>query len=244
MKSNQQNRRFRILKVKYPKTEGYLASGMSCEVQIQFTPGRVCLVRVSNVCFFKDSLSPVKDFFSIRTEDEKLDVQIIAQKTPPVLSLPRTLVVGNCLVDEIESYTFDCVNTGGPGNRIFNEFSVEYLLKGKCVVKLDEEAKRVFQISPEQFELKSGESTSIEVTFTPKERTRYTATFSIVMNDMEEVEYTLTGNGTRPFFNITTNRSSAHFMTPHNKLSAALMFKKTQPDTVHQQSIAIANLSR
>uniref|UniRef100_A0A3B3UR75 DLEC1 cilia and flagella associated protein n=1 Tax=Poecilia latipinna TaxID=48699 RepID=A0A3B3UR75_9TELE len=83
---------------RFPSDGGIVAPGMSCEYTLRFAP---------------DSLGDFRDFLVVETESEHLFVvPIEARRPPPVLTLPRVLNCGYCLVGGVKFLEFTCQNVG------------------------------------------------------------------------------------------------------------------------------------
>lgn len=93
---------FKIAALKYPANcnGGMVAPGMSVSTVVTFQP---------------DTLGDYNDQVRVETESGCFDVQLMARREPPNLSIPSTLNVGFCLVGDANRLSFTCTNTGGGG---------------------------------------------------------------------------------------------------------------------------------
>uniref|UniRef100_A0A4W3GG86 Deleted in lung and esophageal cancer protein 1 Ig-like domain-containing protein n=1 Tax=Callorhinchus milii TaxID=7868 RepID=A0A4W3GG86_CALMI len=83
---------------KFPGVGGIVAPGMTCQYTIRFAP---------------DSSANYEDLLIVETQSHfPLVVPIEAKRLPPILTLPRTLDCGHCLVGGMKISQFLCKNKG------------------------------------------------------------------------------------------------------------------------------------
>uniref|UniRef100_A0A3B4XSA7 Deleted in lung and esophageal cancer protein 1 Ig-like domain-containing protein n=1 Tax=Seriola lalandi dorsalis TaxID=1841481 RepID=A0A3B4XSA7_SERLL len=83
---------------RFPGEGGVVAPGMSCKYMVRFAP---------------DSLAEYEDFLVVETQAEDLlVVPIAAARPPPILTLPRVLDCGYCLIGGVKFVEFLCQNVG------------------------------------------------------------------------------------------------------------------------------------
>uniref|UniRef100_A0A3Q2G6I4 Deleted in lung and esophageal cancer protein 1 Ig-like domain-containing protein n=1 Tax=Cyprinodon variegatus TaxID=28743 RepID=A0A3Q2G6I4_CYPVA len=101
---------------RFPSDGGIIAPGLSCKYTLRFTP---------------DSLGDYEDFIMVETDSEQpLKVPIKAHRPPPVLTLPRVVDCGHCLVGGVKIVELRCQNVGlSPGDFLNNV--IEAQLKKK-----------------------------------------------------------------------------------------------------------------
>ncbi|KAH6597301.1 hypothetical protein BASA61_003196 [Batrachochytrium salamandrivorans] len=142
--------------------EGLVAPGLSCEYTISFTP---------------NSYANFYHTLCVSTEMGKsFEVNIVAKRTPPDLTLPSILNCGPCRKDSIKLKSWDFCNKGGAGRfkiigpdedldpfTVFDKIGVN----GNC----DTEILRIgcFEIYPSYFSLDHDESSQITVRYLPSD---------------------------------------------------------------------------
>uniref|UniRef100_A0A8C5DRA8 Deleted in lung and esophageal cancer protein 1 Ig-like domain-containing protein n=1 Tax=Gouania willdenowi TaxID=441366 RepID=A0A8C5DRA8_GOUWI len=202
----------------FPGEGGVVAPGMSCVYTVRFTP---------------DSLGDYKDFLVVESQAERLlVVPIEAWRPPPVLTLPRLLDCGYCLVGGVKFVEFPCQNIG--------------LSTGTfCIIPKSQShfsEQPPFAISPSLFKLKPAESTTVEVsTFLPKSH----QDFTIVCDNCQVKDISIEGTGQLvalellsvsgenqpPVVGETRDLTADHFVR----------FSPCNPHSVQQKTLVIRN---
>ncbi|POI32529.1 hypothetical protein CIB84_003720 [Bambusicola thoracicus] len=137
---------------KFPGKGGMIAPGMTCQYTVQFVP---------------ESLADYKDYILVETPvSEPLLIPIQAKRSPPVLTLPRIIDCGFCLVGGI-----------------------------KAVATLGSVIQDPFGIYPAVFELAPGQSTTVQVVFFPSLPGVSQQTYTIVCDNCQVNDVTVTGVG-------------------------------------------------
>eukprot|EP01116_Phalansterium_solitarium_P017862 TRINITY_DN4519_c0_g1_i1.p1 TRINITY_DN4519_c0_g1~~TRINITY_DN4519_c0_g1_i1.p1 ORF type:complete len:1433 (-),score=100.21 TRINITY_DN4519_c0_g1_i1:71-4324(-) len=165
---------FQLANVKYPHDDGQslLAPGMCCTATVRFTARG-----------FDASSLPL----SVRVGEQWLSCPVVAQRTPPELSLPSALDLGYCFVNKTKSKTFTCVNRGG---------------SSQCHVEIDEGSRGILLVSPTEFAVSKGQSIDLSLSFSPEEPVLYDLQFSLVFESFRNT-YVVKASGTYPEFLVT-----------------------------------------
>ncbi|KAM3927972.1 deleted in lung and esophageal cancer protein 1 [Leptodactylus fuscus] len=167
---------------KFPGEGGIVAPGMSCHYTIRFVP---------------DSLADFEDFILVETQAPyPVLVPIEARRPPPILTLPRTLDCGPCLVGGVKLIECLCRNEGlSRGKFCIMPRSVWPPANFRTVANAGFVEQLPFCIRPAMFELYPGQETIIEVVFFPLASETYSQVFTIVCDNCQVKDITLTGYG-------------------------------------------------
>uniref|UniRef100_A0AAX7TDT6 Deleted in lung and esophageal cancer protein 1 Ig-like domain-containing protein n=1 Tax=Astatotilapia calliptera TaxID=8154 RepID=A0AAX7TDT6_ASTCA len=166
---------------RFPGEGGVVAPGMSCKYTLRFAP---------------DSLGDYKDFIVVETQAEgPFVVPIEAWRPPPILTLPRVLDCGYCLIGGVKFVEFLCQNVG--------------LSTGTfCIIPKDEwpasnfrslartyfSEQPPFAVSPSLFVLEPGEATVVEVSLDLKSG-RSCQVFTVVCDNCQVKDISIEGEG-------------------------------------------------
>nr|DBA25051.1 TPA: hypothetical protein GDO54_012624 [Pyxicephalus adspersus] len=167
---------------KFPGEGGIVAPGMSCHYTVRFVP---------------DSLADFEDFILVESQAPyPVLVPIEARRPPPILTLPQILDCGPCLVGGVKVFQCLCRNEGLSRGRfcimpksVWPPANFRRMATGGFV----EQAP--FGIHPAMFELYPGQETVIEVVFFPTSAETYSQVFTIVCDNCQVKDLTLTGYG-------------------------------------------------
>ncbi|XP_075906627.1 deleted in lung and esophageal cancer protein 1 isoform X2 [Nelusetta ayraudi] len=167
---------------RFPGDSGIVAPGMSCKYMVHFAP---------------ESLGGYEDFITVETQGEDvLVVPIRAERHPPVVTLPRVMECGYCLIGGIKFVEFMCQNVG--------------LSAGKfCILPKDQwpawnirslaktyfSEKPPFAVSPSLFVLQPGETVVVEVAFFPSTAEKLSQDFTIVCDNCQVKHVSVQGEG-------------------------------------------------
>ncbi|KAG9476528.1 hypothetical protein GDO78_003199 [Eleutherodactylus coqui] len=167
---------------KFPGEGGIVAPGMSCHHTVRFVP---------------DSLADFEDFILVETQAPyPVLVPIEARRPPPVLTVPRTLDCGPCLVGGVKFIEWLCRNEGlSRGRFCIMPKSVWPPANFRTVANAGFVEQLPFCIRPAMFELHPGQETIIEVVFFPLSAESYNQVFTIVCDNCQVKDVTLTGYG-------------------------------------------------
>jgi hypothetical protein len=91
---------FSVSLVKYLGEDGLVAPGLYCMVHIRFLP---------------DTLADYEDTLHVATEEGLMAIPLLARRLPPSLTIPQTIDVGPCYVNDLHSVIIPCKNQGGRG---------------------------------------------------------------------------------------------------------------------------------
>uniref|UniRef100_A0A667Z302 Deleted in lung and esophageal cancer protein 1 Ig-like domain-containing protein n=1 Tax=Myripristis murdjan TaxID=586833 RepID=A0A667Z302_9TELE len=135
---------------RFPGEGSVVAPGMSCKYTVRFAP---------------DSLADYKDFVMVETQAQQpLLVPIEARRPPPILTLPRVLECGYCLIGGVKFVEFLCHNHGlSTGTFCIipkNKWPTSNL---RSVVTTYFTEQPPFAVSPSLFVLQPGQATVVEV---------------------------------------------------------------------------------
>ena len=160
---------FSMQQLKYPSVSkgGVVAPGMCVKADLMFYP---------------QSLADYYDCLQVETEGGSYEVEIVAKRDPPVLSLPSVIDIGNCLVGDATRSSISCLNTGGRGSfKIVRESHYPDIPEDVDF----NDCLRIppLTIYPLEFSLDKGESIDITLEFMPT-----------TIGDFEEVIYVVGDN--------------------------------------------------
>ncbi|XP_051796597.1 deleted in lung and esophageal cancer protein 1 isoform X2 [Acanthochromis polyacanthus] len=167
---------------RFPGDGGVVAPGMSCKYTLRFAP---------------DSLADYKDFIVVETQAEhQLLVPIEARRPPPILTLPRVLDCGYCLVGGVKFVEFLCHNVGlSTGTFCIipkNQWPASNL---RSVAKTSFSEQPPFAVSPSLFVLQPGEVTVMEVVFFPTTEEKSCQVFTVVCDNCQVKDISIEGEG-------------------------------------------------
>ncbi|KAM9573313.1 deleted in lung and esophageal cancer protein 1 isoform 2-T2 [Guaruba guarouba] len=167
---------------KFPGKGGLIAPGMTCQYTVRFTPKYP---------------GNYEDCMIVETQvSEPLLIPIQAKRPPPVLTLPHIIDCGPCLVGGIKVMTILCRNEGIRTEK----FSI--MPKKACpspnsgAVATDGFVIQApFGIRPPVLELAPGQNTTVEVMFFPSFPEVSQQTYTIVCDNCQDSDITVTGVG-------------------------------------------------
>ncbi|KAG7224920.1 hypothetical protein INR49_014836 [Caranx melampygus] len=167
---------------RFPGEGGVVAPGMSCKYTVRFAP---------------DSLADYEDFIIVETQAEHLlVVPIAAARPPPILTLPRVLDCGYCLIGGVKFVEFLCQNVGlSTGTFCIipkNQWPASNL---RPVARTYFSEQPPFAVSPSLFVLQPGEATVVEVVFFPSTAQRSCQVFTIVCDNCQVKDISIEGEG-------------------------------------------------
>ncbi|CAK4690277.1 hypothetical protein AeMF1_002479 [Aphanomyces euteiches] len=189
---------FMLASVCFPDPSGLVAPGLSCHVRIQFAP---------------DTRADYLDEFVVFVEtpsgvDVPLQIPLVARRTPPLLSIPSTLVAASCLVGGTSSTVIPCRNDGGQGRfwclsqadwiDSFTSMTASWIdrIQALQAVELDPVVELCpFTLSPCDFELARDATIDLTLTYTPTGVGDETATFFVVCDNCLVKSFQITGRG-------------------------------------------------
>ncbi|XP_075068288.1 deleted in lung and esophageal cancer protein 1 isoform X2 [Mixophyes fleayi] len=167
---------------RFPGEGGIVAPGLSCHYTVRFVP---------------DSLADFKDFILVESQAMyPVLVPIEAKRQPPILTFPRTLDCGPCLVGGVKLIECFCRNEGlSRGRFCIMPKSVWPPANFRSVATAGFVEQVPFAIRPAMFELYPGEEIIIEVVFFPTSSETYSQVFTFACDNCQVKDITLTGYG-------------------------------------------------
>lgn len=167
---------------KFPGEGGIVAPGMSCKYTVRFAP---------------DSLTDFQDFIVVESQSEDLlVVPIEARRPPPVLTLPRLLDCGFCLIGGVKFVEFLCQNVGlSPGAFYIIPKHQWPAANLRSASRTFFSEQPPFAVSPSLFALQPGETTVVEVVFFPTTAEKICQVFTVVCDNCQVKDITVQGEG-------------------------------------------------
>ncbi|XP_069715340.1 deleted in lung and esophageal cancer protein 1 [Phaenicophaeus curvirostris] len=167
---------------KFPGKGGMIAPGMACQYTVRFIP---------------ECLGDYEDCMVVETQvSEPLLIPIRAKRSPPVLTLPHIIDCGSCLVGGRKVITILCRNEGSSTGKFC-------IMPKKAWPPPDFKAVATpgfviqdpFGFQPAGFELTPGQSITVEVVFFPSSPGASQQTYTIVCDNCQVNDVTVTGLG-------------------------------------------------
>ncbi|NXK48995.1 DLEC1 protein, partial [Chauna torquata] len=167
---------------KFPGKGGMIAPGMTCQYMVQFVP---------------EHLADYEDRILVETQvSEPLLIPIQAKRPPPVLTLPHIIDCGSCLVGGIKATMILCRNEGfSTGKFCIMPKKAWPPPNFRTVATVGFVIQDPFGIYPAVFELAPGQSTTVEVVFFPSFPEVSQKTYTIVCDNCQVNDVTVTGVG-------------------------------------------------
>ncbi|XP_054672040.1 deleted in lung and esophageal cancer protein 1 isoform X1 [Grus americana] len=167
---------------KFPGKGGMIAPGMTCQYTVQFTP---------------QYPGDYEDCILVETQvSEPLLIPIQAKRPPPVLTLPHFIDCGSCLVGGIKVTMILCRNEGfSTGKFLIMPKKAWPPPNLRVVAIVGLVIQNPFGIRPAVFELAPGQSTTLEVVFFPSFPEVSQQTYTIVCDNCQVSDVTVTGVG-------------------------------------------------
>ncbi|NXO50455.1 DLEC1 protein, partial [Aramus guarauna] len=167
---------------KFPGKGGMIAPGMTCQYTVQFIP---------------EYPGDYEDCILVETEvSEPLLIPIQAKRPPPVLTLPHFIDCGSCLVGGIKVTMILCRNEGcSTGKFLIMPKKAWPPPNLRVVATVGFVIQDPFGIRPAVFELAPGQSTTLEVMFFPSFPEVSQQTYTIVCDNCQVSDVTVTGVG-------------------------------------------------
>ena len=176
------SKHFSVSLVKYLGEDGLVAPGLYCMVHIRFLP---------------DTLADYEDTLYVVTEQGLMAVPLLARRLPPNLTIPHTIDVGNCYVNDLRSVIIPCKNQGGRG-RFLLVPDYEWPDPPDDVHSRDHVFIAPFKIQPASWGLEMGESLDVRVDFAPGVAGPFRVGFRLVCDNCSVQEYSIVGMGLVP----------------------------------------------
>ena len=220
---------FSFANVEYPSaTRGMLAPGMALKITVRFTA---------------DSLANYEDFVTVLSEGGAFKVRLWAHRPPPLLSIPRTLEVGACLVGDAKRKTFSCVNNGG-GARFRMMLQEDYPIPVSAQGQILTLQMQPFILTPTAFDLKHGEAVTLTVDYSPLELGGHERDFIIICDNCHITKYTLRGSSESVALDVSGVNGVSVKLQSEDPLSLPprfVDFDSVPIGTVRQREVRIKN---
>ncbi|XP_073190809.1 deleted in lung and esophageal cancer protein 1 isoform X3 [Lepidochelys kempii] len=167
---------------KFPGEGGLVAPGMTCQYTIQFIP---------------EYLANYEDYILVETQAPySLLIPIEARRPPPVLTLPRIINCGSCLVGGVKMTEFVCRNEGSSNGKFcIMPKKVWPPPNFRAVATIGFVEQGPFGIRPAVFELGPDQAMFLEILFSPSSPENLKQTFTIVCDNCQINDITVTGSG-------------------------------------------------
>ncbi|XP_034145187.1 deleted in lung and esophageal cancer protein 1 [Esox lucius] len=216
---------------RFPGEGGVIAPGMACQYTVRFVP---------------DSLTNYKDLLVVETQDQYLLVPIEASRPPPILTLPRVLDCGYCLVGGVKFLEFLCRNDGLSAGTFCIIPRRQWPASNiRSVVNNSFAEEAPFAISPSLFVLQPGQSTVLEMVFFPTSAESWSQVFTIVCDNCQVKDITLQGQGQLIGLEMVcvSGEEEDPVLEELRDLTANhyVCFPPTNPQSVQQKTITIRN---
>ncbi|KAF7669259.1 hypothetical protein LDENG_00203330 [Lucifuga dentata] len=217
---------------RFPGESGILAPGMGCKYTVRFAP---------------DSLADYEDFIVVEMQAEHpMVVPIEARRPPPVLTLPRVLDCGSCLLGGVKFVNFLCQNVGlSAGTFCIIPKSQWPASNLRSAVTTCFTEQPPFAVSPSLFVLQPGEDTVVEVVFFPTTPGKNCQVFTIVSDNCQVKDITIEGEGQLIALDLVSVSGEMeppavgemHDMTAEHFVH----FSPCNPSSVQQKKLVIRN---
>ncbi|XP_070709445.1 deleted in lung and esophageal cancer protein 1 [Pempheris klunzingeri] len=217
---------------RFPGEGGVVAPGMSCKYTVRFAP---------------DSLGDYEDFILVETQAEHLlVVPIAARRPPPILTLPRVLDCGCCLVGGVKFVEFLCQNVGlSTGTFCIIPKSQWPASNVRSVARTYFSEQPPFAVSPSLFVLAPGEATVVEVVFFPTAAEKSCQVFTVVCDNCQVKDISIEGEGQLIALELVSvsGKKEPPVLGEAHDLTADqfVRFSPCNPHSVHQKKIIIKN---
>ncbi|KAJ0406135.1 hypothetical protein ATCC90586_000592 [Pythium insidiosum] len=236
---------FSIDRIVFPDASGLVAPGMHVEVRLRFAP---------------DSRAEYKDALTVQCESRAASrlasfaVPIVARRPPPELSIPLLLRATPTLVGSHSVVRWTCRNTGGKARFwLLTEQDWQRVEMTSTFRGLDAGAGALsafaplrvgpFSLSPQEMELDTGESVTLELTFVPSAVGEQRERFVMVCDNTLVRVFQLAGRGCQIELSITAlnARAPIDLSVPHMARVEALQFETLQVLSHTEQQLSVTN---
>uniref|UniRef100_A0A672HDS9 DLEC1 cilia and flagella associated protein n=1 Tax=Salarias fasciatus TaxID=181472 RepID=A0A672HDS9_SALFA len=212
---------------RFPGEGGIVAPGMSCKYTLRFAP---------------DSLADYTDFLVVETQTEHLfAVPIEAARPPPVLTLPRVLDCGYCLIGGVKFVEFLCQNVGLSTGM----FCIIPKSQWPSVARSYFSEQPPFAVSPSIFKLQPGEAIVVEVVFFPSTAEKSCQVFTVVCDNCQVKDISIEGEGQLVAVELVSvsGKQEPPALGEMHDLTAEhfVRFSPSNPHSAQQKKIVIRN---
>lgn len=182
---------------------GSLAAGIACEITVEFAP---------------DSLDDYEDTLVVATEAGRIDIPIIARRSPPVLTIASMLDAGVAWTNDRSLYGFPCINAGANRGTFWlipddhpdyqnlvniQKCTKEMVRKFQEAEERDEVVTGPFTISPAKFDIAPGQKHLLKVLLEPTVVGRVTKKLVLLCDNTLVQTVNVTGEGWEPDIELT-----------------------------------------
>ncbi|XP_059148965.1 deleted in lung and esophageal cancer protein 1-like [Physella acuta] len=216
----------------FPGETGLVAPGMSCRYNIRFAP---------------NSLKNYDDSITVQTQaKEPLIIPLQARRPPPVLTLPKEVDLGCCLVGDIQVYHLMVKNEGGHGRFCLMARNKWPSTSIRTALPNTKPNKQVpFEIVPPTFELGPNQTIMLEAIFSPLAEKVYTQEMTITCDNCQASHFKIKGEGQTARVDVVDIERGASLaqLGEMSDISAELLlrFDDLNPYTYTERSISILN---
>ncbi|XP_037829185.1 deleted in lung and esophageal cancer protein 1 isoform X2 [Kryptolebias marmoratus] len=167
---------------RFPGDGGVVAPGLSCRYTLRFTP---------------DSLGNYEDFVVVESPAApQLLVPVEAWRPPPILTLPRVLDCGNCLVGGVKFVEFRCQNVGLSSGSFYVAPKDQWPNSNlRSVSRTYFSEQPPFAVGPSLLVLQPGEVAAVEVVFFPTAAEKSRRLFTVVCDNCQVKDISIEGEG-------------------------------------------------
>lgn len=221
----------------FPGESGLVAPGMSCKYDIRFAP---------------DSLKDYDDQIFVQTQSsEPLIIPLKSRRKPPVLTLPNEIDLGSCLVGGMQATQLLVKNEGGPGRFCLMSrtrwptTSIRTVIPNITKITIKQPP---FEIHPATFELGPGQSTVLEVLFSPQMEKTYIQEMTIACDNCHASHFKIRGEGEIARVGLSSVERGLSDPKPNelNDISAKnlLKFDDLNPFTYTERTVKVCNYTK
>ncbi|GAA6215002.1 deleted in lung and esophageal cancer protein 1 [Lates japonicus] len=217
---------------RFPGEGGVVAPGMSCKYTVRFAP---------------DSLADYEDFIVVQSQAEHLlVVPIAARRPPPILTLPRVLDCGYCLIGGVKFVEFLCQNVGLSSGTFCiipkNQWPASNLRPAARTYFCEQPP---FAVSPSLFVLQPGEATVVEVVFFPTTAEKSCQVFTVVCDNCQVKDISIEGEGqliALELVSVSGEKEPPVIGEVHDLTAEHFVrFRPCNPQSVQQKKLIIRN---
>ncbi|CAL1533794.1 unnamed protein product [Lymnaea stagnalis] len=222
----------------FPGENGLVAPGMSCRYDIRFAP---------------NSLKDYEDLITVQTQaSEPIIIPLRAYRPPPVLTLPKSVDLGYCLVGGIQITHVLVKNVGGPGRFCLMPRNKWPTTSIRTVLPTNSARPSIkcspFEIIPATFELGHGKTTVLEVVFSPQVSKSYVQEMTIACDNCHTSHFKLQGEGQIAKVGLAGVEMglSEPLVGEFNDISAKhlVRFDDLNPYTYTEMNVSVKNFTR
>ncbi|XP_043365668.1 deleted in lung and esophageal cancer protein 1 isoform X2 [Dermochelys coriacea] len=217
---------------KFPGEGGLVAPGMTCQYTIQFIP---------------EYLADYEDYILVEMQAPySLLIPIEARRPPPVLTLPRIINCGSCLVGGVKMTEFVCRNEGSSNGKFcIMPKEVWPPPNFRAVATIGFVEQGPFGIRPAVFELGPDQAILLEILFSPLSPENLKQTFTIVCDNCQINDITVTGSGQQIALELLSVTGGESHPAPGEPTDIAaqhlIRFDPQNPNATTEKKLLIRN---